>query len=255
MKTHTTIGSAIALLALLATSAQAAVLVDFKMTADGQGLASALSVAPTTSNTNITVSGLLNQAGQATTGSNNFNAGTDRVSIWTTALASSGNVTYANAFSTGNYVTFSVTANAGFSITLDSISFQVAAATSSATANRAFHLVSETSPGAFSALSTVLESDSTPNAGGAIPLQAANPIDTVPADYSVSLASLGVINEGETRHFRFYLQTDTASQGIAFDDIVLNGTVAASAIPEPSALALLAGVGGLGVAALRRRRR
>ncbi len=76
----------------------------------------------------------------------------------------------------------------------------------------------------------------------------------MPKDYSVSLAGLGVISEGTTRYFRFYLQTDTASQGIAFDDIVLNGTVTASAVPEPSTFALLAGVAGLGFAALRRRR-
>lgn len=242
-----------ALLALL--PAQAAVLVDFKMTADGQALNSSLSVSPTTTAANVTVSGLLNQAGQATTNSNNFNGGTDRVSIWTTALASNGDVSFANAVALGNYVTFSITADAGFNITLDSISFQVAAATSSATANRAFHLVSETSTGAFGASSTVLESDATPNAGGSIPLQASNPIDTVPMDYSVSLSSLAVINEGETRHFRFYIQADTASQGIAFDDIVLNGTVAANTIPEPASFALLAGLAGIGLAGLRRRRR
>src|SRR5690606_29683707 len=144
--------------------------------------------------------------------------------------ASNGDVSFANAVALGNYVTFSITADAGFNITLDSISFQVAAATSNATANRAFHLVSETSTGAFGVSSTVLESDSTPNAGGSIPLQdAGNAINTVPKDYlPVSLSSLAVINEGETRHFRFYIQADTASQGIAFDDIVLNGTVAAN---------------------------
>lgn len=254
MNSRHAITSTIALLGLLATSASAAVLVDFKMTASGQALNSTLSVSPTTSDANVTVTGLLNQAGQATTNSNNFNGGTDRVSIWSTAAANNGSVTYANAFTTGNFVTFSVTANAGFDITLDSISFQVAAATSTATANRAFHLVSETSTGAFSTSSSVLASDTTPNAGGTIPLQNATAINTVPKDYSVSLAGLGVISEGTTRHFRFYLQTDTASQGIAFDDIVLNGTVTASAVPEPSAFALLAGVAGLGFAALRRRR-
>src|SRR5690606_27732804 len=116
-----------ALLALL--PAQAAVLVDFKMTADGQGLASSLSVSPTTTTANVTVSGLLNQAGHATTYRNHCNGGTDRVSIWTTALGSNGDVSFANAVALGNYVTFSITADAGFNITLDSISFQVAAAT------------------------------------------------------------------------------------------------------------------------------
>jgi hypothetical protein len=244
-----------ALIVLLASQASATVIVDFAMTANGQALNSTLNVSPTTSDSSVTLTGLVNQAGVATTSSNNYNGGSDRVSIWNTTAASSGNVTYANAFTTGNFVTFSVTANSGFNITLDSISFQVAAATSTTTANRAFHLVSETSTGAFSASSTVLASDTTANAGGTLPLQnALNANNTTPKDYSVSLSSLNVISEGTTRIFRFYIQTDTASQGIAFDDIVLNGTVSASAVPEPSSFALIAGASLLGLALCSRRR-
>lgn len=255
MNTKLTLGAASALLALLASPASAAVLVDYKMTANGAGLNSTLSLSPTTSDANLVATGLVNQLGAATTASNNYNAGTDRVSIWNTA-SGTATVTYAAAFTGGNYFTFSVTANAGYEITLDSISFQAAAATSNAAANRSFYLVSETSAANFTSGSTVLLTDKTPNAGGTLPLQnATNAINTIPKDYSVSLASLGVIGEGETRFFRFYLQTDTASQGIAFDDIVVNGTVSAVAIPEPSAFAELAGLAGLGLAGLRRRRR
>lgn len=244
---------ACACLAFSAASVSAAVLVDYKMTANGQGLNSTLSLSPTSSDANVTATGLLNQASAATTGSNNYNGGTDRVSIWNTTNANSGNTTFANAFSVGNFVTFSVTANSGFNVTLDSISFQAAAATSTATVNRAFHLVSETSAGAFSASSTVLLSDKTSNAGGTMPLQNATATNTVPKDYSVSLSSLAVVSEGTTRFFRFYIQADSAGQGIAFDDIVVNGTVSASAVPEPSSYALLAGGGLLGFTLFRRR--
>lgn len=254
MNSKLTLGATGALLALIASSASAAVIVDYKMTASGQGLTSAVTPAPTSVAANVVATSLANQLGAGPGGSNNYNNGTDRVSFWATASGTS-TVTYAAAFSSGNYVAFSVTANAGYAITLDSISFQAAAATSTATANRSFYLVSATSPAGFTNASPVLVSDKTPNAGGTLPLQnATNAINTIPKDYSVSLASLGVINEGETRYFRFYLQTDTASQSLAFDDIVLTGTVA-SAIPEPASFAALAGIGVLGFVAARRRRR
>lgn len=243
-------------LSLAVSSASAVVLADYKMTANGQALNSALSLSPTTTAANVSATGLLNQLSAATTANNNYNAGTDRVSIWNTA-SGTATVSYAGAFSAGNYVTFSLTAAEGFQIALDSITFQVAAATSTATTKRSFYLVSETSAAAFSSSSTVLSSDSTPQAGAGglgLALQnSANANNTIPSDYSVSLSSLGVIGSGETRIFRFYLQTETASQGIAFDDIVINGTVSAAAVPEPSAFAALAGVAMLGFATIRRR--
>lgn len=257
MNSKLTLGAAGALLALIASSASAAVIVDYKMTASGQALNSTLSLTPTSADANVVATGLVNQAGAATTGSNNYNTGTDRVSIWSTA-AGTATVSYAAAFTAGSYVTFSVTAPTGYEIDLDSISFQAAAATNTAAAKRSFYLVSELSTGTFTNSSTVLVSDSTPQAGAGgltLPLQSATATNTVPKDYSVSLASLDLISQGQTRIFRFYLQTETSSQSIAFDDIVLNGTVSAiSAVPEPSSFAALAGLGALGFVAVRRRR-
>ena len=100
----------------------------------------------------------------------------------------------------------------------------------------------------------MLLTDRTAFGGGTMPLQNATAINTVPKDYSADLGSLGAIASGDTRHFRIYLQTPTSNQGIAFDDIVINGTVSATAVPEPSSFALLAGAAFLGFAALRRRR-
>lgn len=239
-------------LALAAGTAPAAVLVDYKMTAFGAALNSTATGAAYASDANVTVTSLVNQSGVFTTGSDNYNGGTDRVSIWSTAAGSA--TSYANAFSAGSYLTFQITANAGYDITFSSITFQVAAATTGPS-DRAFYLVSETNPANFSASSIVLSTDRTAAGGGTIPYQSATTTNTVPQDYSVDLSSLGGLAAGETRYFRFYLQTPTSTQGIAFDDIVVNGTVTASAVPEPSATALLAGGALLGFAVLRRRTR
>ena len=239
-----------ALLFLAAANAYAAVIVDYTMTAYGASATSAATGAAYSSDANLTVTSLVNQSGVFTTGSDNYNGGTDRVSIWTTSTGSS--TSYANAFSAGSYVTFQITANAGYDLTLSSITFQVAAATTGPS-DRAFYLVADTNPANFSASSTVLSTDRTAAGSGTIPYQAATSTNTVPQDYTVDLSSIGGIAAGQTIYFRFYLQTPTASQGIAFDDIVVNGTVTASAVPEPSSCALLAGGTLLGFVLLRRR--
>ncbi len=236
----------------LAGTASAAVLVDYKMTAFGAALNSTATGAAYSSDANVTVTSLVNQAGSFTGGSDNYNAGTDRVSIWSTAAGSA--TSYANAFSAGSFITFQITANAGYNVSFSSITFQVAAATAGPS-DRAFYLVSETTPGAFSGTSTVLSTDRTAAGSGTIPYQAGTTTNTVPQDYTVNLSSLGGLAAGETRYFRFYLQTPTASQGIAFDDIVVNGTATASAVPEPSTTALLAGGALLGFTLLQRRTR
>lgn len=237
---------------LVLTSASASVLVDYRMTAFGASATSTATGAAYSSDANVTVTSLVNQSGIFTTASDNYNGGTDRVSIWNTSAGSS--TSYANAFSAGSYITFQITANAGFDLTLSSITFQVAAATTSSS-DRAFYLVAETNPANFSATSTVLSTDRTAAGSGTIPYQAATSTNTVPQSYTVDLSSLAGLAAGETIYFRIYLQTPTASQGIAFDDIVVNGTVSASAVPEPSTYALLAGGGLLGFALLQRRTR
>jgi len=241
---------ALALLSLAAGSASASVIVDYKMTAFGSALTATSTGAAYSSDTNVTITSLVNQSGVFTSGSDNYNSGTDRVSIWSTATGSATN--YANAFTAGSFITFQITANAGYDVSFSSITFQVAAATAGPS-DRAFYLVSETNTANFSASSTVLSTDRTSAGGGLIPYQAATSTNTVPQDYTVDLSSLGGLAAGETRYFRFYLQTPNAVQGIAFDDIVVNGTVSVSAVPEPSTYALLAGCALLGFTLHKRR--
>jgi hypothetical protein len=249
MKPTRTLGASLALLALAATTASADVIVNFAMTADGAALNSALNVNPTTTISNVTATGLVNQLGNATTNSFTYNGGTDRVSSWA-LLNSSASTTFAGAVVNGDYITFSITPGAGYQLDLTSITFQVASGSSSTTSNRAFYLVSESQPANFTSSSTVLSTDRTAFGGGTIPLQAgAGAIDTVPKDYTVDLTSFTGITT--TQYFRFYLQAGV-SQALTFDDIVVNGTV--SAVPEPSTYASLAGLIALGLVASRRRK-
>lgn len=253
MKSSLTLGAACA---LLATSASAAVLVDYKMTAPAAALNSAFYIGHTALHANIGATPLANHQNAGNTGSEVLEAGTDRVTTWNSTAGSGAttDVTYANAFTAGNYVTFTITADAGYQITFDSISFQAGIASSNSAARRGVFLVTETSAEAFSDSSTVLTGDVTGAAavGGTLVYYASPTNSTAPLTYNASLSGLSVLGEGQTQIFRLYFQTQDANQGIFLDDIVINGTV--SAVPEPSAFALLAGAAVLGAVALRRRR-
>jgi hypothetical protein len=256
MNSKLTLGATGALLALVASSASAAVLVDYKMTAPDAALNSGPYLSPTILADNVLSTALANHDGAGNTGSNVIELGVDRVTTWNSKTGSGADtpVSYANAFAAGNYVTFSVTVAEGYQITFDSISFQAGIASASDTARRGVFLVTETSAANFSASSTVLASDVTEPAGGTLVRYADPAGNTMPLTYSASLAALGTLTSGQTQIFRLYFQTQDASQGIFLDDIVINGTVSPVAIPEPSAFAALAGLAGLGLAASRRRR-
>jgi len=240
-----------ALLALvLASTASAAVIVDYAMTANGAALNSALYLGPTDTASHATATALANQDGNGTTGSFNYEGGTNRVSSWAITYDST-DTTFAGAVAAGNYITFSITPDAGYQFDLSSITFEVASGSSSTTSNRAFYLVTADDPSGFTGASTVLSTDRTPGGGGSIPVQAGTGgIDTVPQGYTADLSSLAGITT--TQYFRIYLQAGIA-QSLTFDNITVNGAV--SAIPEPAACAAFAGAVLLGLAALMRRRR
>ncbi|HSI09615.1 MAG: PEP-CTERM sorting domain-containing protein [Rariglobus sp.] len=248
MKTTLTLGASLALLAFGATSASAVVLVDYAMTATVSPSNAVINVNPTVTAANVTAPALVNQSGSTASGSFVYNGGTDTVSSWATTFSSAA-TTYAGAFVANNYFTFSITPDAGYQLDLTSITFQVASGSSSAS-DRAFYLVTASSPSGFTSTSTVLSTDRTTTGGGAIPLQAATATNTIPKDYTVDLTSFTGITT--TQYFRFYLQTPTINQALTFDDIIVNGTV--SAVPEPATYASLAGVIALGFVACRRRK-
>lgn len=253
MNTKLSASLAAALFASLAGSASAAVLVDYKMTANASALNGSLFLGPTNSAANLTATNLVNQGGSGTTGSFIFKGNTDRASAWSTTNNSTG-TGYSGAYVSNNYFTFSITPEEGYQFDLTSITFEVASGNNNATHHRAFFLVTANSATPFSISSNVLSSDSTPGGGGTIPLQTgAGGVDTIPLGYSADLTSFSGITETQT--FRFYLRTDTINQSLVFDNIVVNGTISPVAIPEPSAYAALVGVATLGLVAARRRRR
>lgn len=249
MKPTRTLGASLALLAFAATTASADVIVNYAMTATVSPSNAVLNVNPTVTAANVTAPALVNQSGSTASGSFVYNGGTDTVSSWQTTFSSAA-TTYAGAFVANNYFTFSITPDAGYQLNLTSITFQVASGSSSAS-DRAFYLVTASSPSGFTSGSTVLSTDRTTTGGGTIPLQAATATNTIPKDYTVDLTSFTGITT--TQYFRFYLQTPTVSQALTFDDIIVNGTV--SAVPEPSTYASLAGVMALGFVASRRMKR
>jgi hypothetical protein len=240
--------------AALATSAPAAVIVSYGMSTAPPPAAQVLFTGPTSLDAGVTATNLVNQLGNTASGSLTFSGG-DLVSTWNTAAAAApvNDNSFSAAFTVGNYLTFSITPTAGNQINLTNITFQASTATTSTTSNRGFFLVSEGAPANFTATSVVLLSDRTAFDGGGgsagtLPLQASPTNATVPRDYDASLASLGPVTG--TQYFRLYLQTPNAGQGLAFDDIVVNGTV--TPVPEPGAPLL--GLAGLLILQNRRRR-
>lgn len=145
-----------------------------------------------------------------------------------------------NALAAEEYFSVTITAQAGYSLELDSFTFQA-----NGGGTRGFYVF--TSPtGGWTAENLAVSDHSyaTPEGG------------TLTAAYQTYSVSLGAatLAAGESAEFRFYLQREsTANAALYFDNLILNGSVAA-AIPEPSSYALLAS-GAMGLFAIMRRRR
>jgi hypothetical protein len=157
----------------------------------------------------------------------------------TWAFIGSGGSTAADAISSGDYFRLTLTPTAGNSITLSSLSFDVYAATAGPSARQVYLFSDKTGFSGGSELFT----GSTVSGSPLIP----NNTAVAGQNYSIGLSGYSALaNVTDSVTFRFYTQTPTASQGIAFDNITINGTVAP--VPEPSSLAFL-GVGALMVLA------
>jgi hypothetical protein len=147
------------------------------------------------------------------------------------------------ALTNGDYLTFSITVNSGFSMSLTSVAMKLFATTNGATGGALFSSV-----GGFSSTSDAISTFS-------INGNANN-------DQSISLSSGSFSNLTGTIEFRLYAfggstgSTDKVRiRNLTGDDLVIVGTTAISAVPEPSTFAFLGGLATLGFAVVRRRSR
>ena len=164
-------------------------------------------------------------------------APTDFYTTW--AFIGAGGTTDANAISSGDYFKLTLAPTAGNSITLSSLSFDVFAATAGPSARQIYLFSDKTG----FAGGSELFSGGTQSGSPLIPYNTASAGQNFSIDLSGN-AAFANITDSVT--FRFYTQTPTASQGMAFDDITINGTV--SAVPEPSSFVFF----GLGILAFLR---
>jgi hypothetical protein len=141
-----------------------------------------------------------------------------------------GGSTASDAVSTGDYFKLTLTPTAGNSITISSLSFDAFAATAGPSARQLYIFSDKTGIAGGSELFTA----STVSGSPLIPYNTAAAGQTFTVNLSGN-PSLANITDSVT--FRFYIQTPTASQSIALDDITVNGSV--SIVPEPATLAFL----------------
>ncbi len=166
------------------------------------------------------------------------------VSVWTTNTAQA-TLDVDQILDNANYITFTVTPEAGYSITIDSITFQAAASSNSTV--RSIYLFSSAT-GFNSA--NVLASDANALGGGTLPLRGGGVLGSYA--YNVTAEDPAFTGITGATEFRIYLQTGLAGQDIDLDNIIVNGSVAS--IPEAGAFAVGAAMAALGFAGTRRRR-
>ncbi len=153
-------------------------------------------------------------------------------------------LTLDQVLSDATYFSFTITPNAGQTITVDSLSLDCMLGTSTATANREFFLLSNVT--GYADTDVLLAGGSQPTIGGytfstpQIPLNNSTTGDTT---YSVDLSGNSAFaNLTSPVTFRIYIGTDTVSQNVGFTQLAVDGI--ASPVPEPSVAAFL-GLGGL----------
>jgi hypothetical protein len=157
--------------------------------------------------------------------------------------AGSAQTTAVGVIADNTYFSFTLTPDAGKSITIDSISFDVAAGTAGPS-DRQFYLFADKS-GYLSG--NVLSSASTVIGSPLLPYNTT----TFDQNFSITLSGNSAFqNITDSVTFRLYIATPNNSQNIGFDDITVNGSV----IPEPGSYVLLGGLCALTAVVIGRRR-
>lgn len=156
--------------------------------------------------------------------------------------------TLATAITDGNYFEFTLTAASGFELTLTSIDMN---GESSASGAADVALLSSVD-GFTDSAAIATASDANVGTGG---------FDTDSSGFGSSITLSGMQYEGvESISFRVYGWNISSGAGVTSlrdlsgDDLEIFGTVSASAVPEPSSFAALAGLAMLGFVGSRRRR-
>ena len=136
------------------------------------------------------------------------------------------------------YFAFTITANPGELLNLDSVAFKSSVFT--ANDRRGYEFYGEVNGGSFDASDLIFDQNDENETRGTGDFTQQTEVLTGNAKYQ------GV----ESVTFRLYLLTDLAGRTVDFDDFEITGTT--SVIPEPASLVLL-GLGGLCVMGRRRR--
>lgn len=149
-----------------------------------------------------------------------------------------GDALVSGGAATGQYMQFTIAPTVGNTLSLDSLSFDIFAATGGPSDRQIYVFSSKTG---FAAGDVLFTGSTATGSANLIPYNAVS----VGQNFSIDLSSLADVTDSIS--FRIYFQTPNAAQGMPIDDITVIGTV----VPEPSGCAFL----GLSLLSLLRRRR